>query len=60
MSSFKQPISEQSLLVVLLIAIAVVVFFIARDLSADMFNQIEYAMAKTLNGLDGALAGAGK
>ena len=56
MSSIKQPISEQMLLTLLLVSIVVMVFFIARDLSSDMFNQIEYVMTKSINGLDGALA----
>lgn len=56
MADTKSPISEQALLYILLIAIAVLVVAIYNDYSVDLFNQFEYAMAQTLGNANSALA----
>ena len=56
MSVTKSTISEKSLFYFLLMAIAVLIVAIYLDYSADMFNEFEYAMAKTLGSMDKVLA----
>ena len=57
MSDSKQLVSEQFLLHVLLIAIAFLLVLIYNDYSVDMFNEFEYALARSLGGIDSTLAG---
>ena len=57
MADHKNPVSEQTLLYFLIIAIAILMVAIYNDYSADLFNQFEYALAKTLGNFDRALAG---
>ncbi len=49
--------SEQLLLYLLLFSIAFMLVAIYNDYSADLFNEFEYALSKSLGGLDGTLAG---
>lgn len=53
----KNPVSEQSLLYILLIAIAFLLVAIYNDYSASLFNEFEYALSKTLGNFDSTLAG---
>ena len=57
MSEVKNPVSEQSLLYILLIAIAILLVAIYNDYSASLFNEFEYALSKTLGNIDNTLAG---
>ena len=57
MTTSKNQKSEQLLLYILLFSIAVLLVAIYNDYSADLFNEFEYALAKSLGGLDGAVAG---
>ena len=53
----RNPVSEQTLLYILLIAIAVLLVAIYNDYSASLFNEFEYALSKTLGNFDRTLAG---
>ena len=57
MTEVKHPVSEQSLLYILLIAIAILLVAIYNDYSASLFNEFEYALSKTLGNIDATLAG---
>ena len=57
MTDSKKPLSEQTLLYILLVAIAILLVAIYNDYSSNMFNEFEYALAKSLGGLDSTLAG---
>ena len=57
MTNSRQAVSEQSLLYILLFAVAIMMVAIYNDYSADLFNQFEYEVSKTLGGLDRTLAG---
>lgn len=56
MTDFKNPLSEQTLLYILLICIVVLLVAIYNDYSPDLFNEFEYALAKSLGGSDSTLA----
>lgn len=53
----KQHLSEQTLLYILLVAIAILMVAIYNDYSANLFNEFEYALSKTLGNFDSTLAG---
>ena len=53
----KQHLSEQTLLYILLVAIAILMVTIYNDYSANLFNEFEYALSKTLGNFDSTLAG---
>lgn len=53
----KQHLSEQTLLYMLLVAIAILMVTIYNDYSANLFNEFEYALSKTLGNFDSTLAG---
>ena len=57
MTDSKHPVSEQSLLYVLLLAIALLLVVIYNDYSSSLFNEFEYALAKSLGSLNGTIAG---
>ena len=57
MTNSRQAVSEQSLLYILLFAVAIMMVAIYNDYSADLFNEFEYTLAKSLGSLDGAVAG---
>ena len=57
MSNTKHPVSEQSLLYILLITIAILLVAVYNDYSAGLFNEFEYALSKTLGNLDATIAG---
>ena len=56
MTEAKQHVSEQTLLYMLLIAIAFLMVAIYNDYSANLFNEFEYALSKTLGNFDSTLA----
>ena len=56
MIDFKKPVSERMLFYLLLICIAILLVAIYSDYSSDMFYEFEYALAKSLGGIDGTLA----
>ena len=53
----KHHVSEQTLLYILLIAIAFLMVAIYNDYSANLFNEFEYALSKTLGNFDATIAG---
>ncbi len=57
MTDSNSPLSQQTLLYILLVAIAILLVAIYNDYSSDMFNEFEYALAKSLGGIDSTLAG---
>ena len=57
MTEARQAVSEQTLLYVLLIAIALLLVAIYNDYSASLFNEFEYALSKTLGNFDATVAG---
>ena len=57
MTEARQAVSEQTLLYILLIAIALLLVAIYNDYSASLFNEFEYAVSKTLGNFDATLAG---
>ena len=57
MTDSKKLLSEQNLLYILLITIAILLVAIYNDYSSEMFNEFEYALAKSLGGIDRTLAG---
>lgn len=57
MSDTKHPVSEQSLLYILLIAIAILMVAVYNDYSSGLFNEFEYALSKTFGNLNATLAG---
>ena len=57
MTDTKHPVSEQTLLYFLLIAIAFLLVAIYNDYSANLFNEFEYALSKTLGNFDATIAG---
>ena len=57
MTDTKHPVSEQTLLYFLLIAIAFLLVAIYNDYSANLFNEFEYALSKTLGNIDATIAG---
>ena len=57
MTEARQAVSEQTLLYILLIAIALLLVAIYNDYSASLFNEFEYALSKTLGNFDATVAG---
>ena len=57
MTNSKNQVSEQLLLYILLFSIAIMLVAIYNDYSADLFNEFEYALSKSLGGIDSTLAG---
>ena len=57
MAISKNQVSEQVLFYILLFSIAVLLVAIYNDYSADLFNEFEYALAKSLGNMNGAIAG---
>ena len=57
MTEAKHHVSEQTLLYLLLIAIAFLMVAIYNDYSANLFNEFEYALSKTLGNFDATIAG---
>ena len=57
MTEARQAVSEQTLLYILLIAIALLLVAIYNDYSASLFNEFEYAVSQTLGNFDATLAG---
>ena len=57
MTEAKHHVSEQTLLYLLLIAIAFLMVVIYNDYSANLFNESEYALSKTLGNFDATIAG---
>ena len=56
MTEARQAVSEQTLLYILLIAIALLLVAIYNDYSASLFNEFEYALSKTLGNFDATVA----
>lgn len=56
MTISKYTISEQSLISVLLFAIAILLVAIYQDYSPDLFNEFEYALSQSLGNFDAAIA----
>ncbi len=57
MNGSKRTFSENVIMCLLLMVIAILLVAIYTDYSANMFNEFEYAMNKTLGNFDAALAG---
>ena len=57
MTEARQAVSEQTLLYILLIAIALLLVAIYNDYSASLFNEFEYALSRTLGNFDATVAG---
>ena len=57
MTVLKHTVSEQSLFYLLLFAIALLLVAIYNDYSAELFNEFEYALAKSFGNLDRSIAG---
>ena len=57
MNGSTRTFSENVIMYLLLMVIAILLVAIYTDYSANMFNEFEYAMNKTLGNFDAALAG---
>ncbi len=56
MSALRQSISEKALFYFLIVSIAILTVAIIDGYTPDMFNQVEYELAKTFGNLDNVLA----
>lgn len=56
MTVSNHSVSEQSLMYLLLFAIAILLVAIYNDYSADLFNEFEYALSRSLGNFDATVA----
>ncbi len=56
MSALRQSISEKAVFYFLIVSIAILTVAIIDGYTPDMFNQVEYELAKTFGNLDNVLA----